>query len=203
MVGSLDKLFERILDQDTEGGTVPLTSLDTEAVVKHLIGDVLLNEQQVDGLDDLVLIDRRTETLVSHRDVGIGVSQILPVLVASFAYKSRLIAIEQPEIHLHPALQAELGDVFINSALGQERNTFLLETHSEHLLLRLLRRIRETAAGESEPGDIPISPDDVAVLYVLPTSSGSLIRHLPITEDGQFEAPWPNGFFAERAREMF
>ena len=95
---------------------------------------------RTEDLQDLVLIDKRTSTLVSHRDVGIGVSQVLPVLVSAYAAKNNLLAIEQPEIHLHPALQAELGDVFLESALGGGGNTFLIETHSEHLLLRIMRR---------------------------------------------------------------
>ena len=54
-----------------------------------------------------------------------GISQLLPVLVNAAGAKERLIAVEQPELHLHPALQAELGDVFIESALGENKNIFL------------------------------------------------------------------------------
>jgi predicted ATPase len=135
--------------------------------------------------------------------VGIGVSQVLPVLVSAFAEHEKIIAIEQPEIHLHPALQAELGDVFIESALAGNNNTFLLETHSEHLILRILRRIRETAEGELEAGATPITPEQVAVLYVQPGKKGSEILHMPVNEEGEFKRPWPQGFFAERARELF
>ncbi|MEO7317540.1 MAG: DUF3696 domain-containing protein, partial [Chthoniobacteraceae bacterium] len=151
----------------------------------------------------LTLIDQQTQTEVSHRDVGIGVSQVLPILVSAVASKNMLIAMEQPELHLHPALQAELGDVFIESALGENKNTFLIETHSEHLILRLLRRIRETAAGELPTGKMPLRPEDIAVLYVKPGAEGSEVIALPVNAEGDFDAPWPDGFFAERAKELF
>ena len=122
-------------------------------------------EQLFSNVPELVLLDKRTKTEVSHRDVGIGVSQVLPVLVMAYASSNRIIAIEQPEIHLHPALQAELGDVFIESALGENKNTFIIETHSEHLILRIMRRMRETAEGELKEGS-KVPPNDVCILYV-------------------------------------
>ena len=160
-------------------------------------------KERAEDLQDLVLIDNRTKTPVSHRDVGIGVSQVLPVLVSAYASENELLAIEQPEIHLHPALQAELGDVFLESALGDSGNTFLIETHSEHLLLRILRRIRETTDGELPQGVPDVHPEHVAVLYVQPGREDTEVLHIPVTADGEFERPWPNGFFAERAEELF
>ncbi len=160
-------------------------------------------EARTEILQDLVLVDRRTGTRVSHRDVGVGVSQVLPVLVSAYASKNKLLAIEQPEIHLHPALQAELGDVFIESALGDGSNTFLIETHSEHLVLRILRRIRETTDGELPAGIPAIRPEHVAVLYVQPWRGGVEVLNIPVTSDGEFESAWPEGFFAERAKELF
>ncbi len=162
----------------------------------------LLRERVSEKYDELALMDLRSNTPVTHRDVGIGVSQVLPVLVHAYADEGKIVAIEQPEIHLHPALQAGLGDVFIESALGERRNTFLLETHSEHLILRILRRVRETTEGKLPAGTMPVRPEDVSVLFVEPTNQGSVVRHLPVTPDGDFGAPWPGGFFAERFQDL-
>ena len=174
---------------------------DEEALSERWIEELIKARSEI--LQDLVLIDKRTNTPVSHRDVGIGVSQVLPVLVSAYASKNKLLAIEQPEIHLHPALQAELGDVFLESALGDSGNTFLIETHSEHLILRILRRIRETTDGELPQGIPDVYPEQVAVLYVQPGREDTEVLHIPVTADGEFERTWPNGFFAERAEELF
>lgn len=101
-------------------------------------------------------------------DVGVGVSQMIPVLVValddqpggSAALPVQLVAIEHPELNLHPRLQAELGDVFLDGALSAatKGRIFFIETHSEHLVLRLLRRIREanrTRPPEAEEADKP------------------------------------------------
>jgi predicted ATP-dependent endonuclease of OLD family len=152
---------------------------------------------------ELVMYDRRSKTLVSHRDVGIGISQVLPVLAYSFAFEEKLFAIEQPEIHLHPALQSELADVFIESALGERRNTFLLETHSEHLLLRVMRRMRETFESTLPEGCRAVRPEDVMVLFVEPDGARSIVREMPLNERGELVKAWPGGFFEEGLREVF
>ena len=142
----------------------------------------------------------------SLRDVGFGISQVLPIVVQSRLSEKKTLLIEQPEIHLHPAHQAELGDMFIRSALGEQRNTILLETHSEHLMLRILRRIRETSENEPLPEGIPaIRPEDVAVLYVQPGEGdeGAQVIEIPVTADGDFARLWPEGFFVERSKELF
>ena len=174
---------------------------DLEAEASRFVQE--LRRRAHETFQELVLMDLVQKTPVSHRDVGIGISQVLPVLVHAYADRGRLVTVEQPEIHLHPALQAELADVFIESALGERKNTFILETHSEHLILRLLRRIRETAAGELPGGKMPLRPEDIAVLYVKPGTEGSEVIALPVNAEGDFDAPWPDGFFAERSKELF
>jgi hypothetical protein len=209
LVARAGELAERLAEIGPEGPeeTIPevedlvTATTDSEALAERWARELV--EARGEALQDLVLIDKRTGTAVSHRDVGIGVSQVLPVLVSAYASDGMLVAIEQPEIHLHPALQAELGDVFLESALREQRNAFLIETHSEHLILRMLRRIRETTDGEL-PGGFPrVRPEDVSVLYVQPGRQGAEVIHIPVTEEGEFERPWPEGFFAERARELF
>lgn len=190
------------VDGDREGptGTYPVIK-DFDREIENFQRN--LRNSQIESIQDLVLVDVNRKTIVSHRDIGIGVSQVLPVLVAAFAADDETVAIEQPEIHLHPALQAELGDVFIKSALNGKKNHFLLETHSEHLILRIMRRMRETADGELPEGMPPVRPDDVTVLYVEPRADGSGVRILELDQEGEFLDPWPGGFFEEGFRERF
>ena len=151
----------------------------------------------------LRLVDTETKTDASLRDVGFGIGQVLPIVAQSRLSEKKTLLIEQPEIHLHPAHQAELGDMFIRSALGEQKNTLLLETHSENLILRILRRIRETNDNELPEGFPPIGPEDVAILYVQPGENGAEVIEIPVTEDGDFASPWPQGFFEEREQDLF
>jgi hypothetical protein len=174
---------------------------DPEAEARRIVEQI--GASNIDRIPELVLVDRRTDTVVSHRDVGIGISQVLPVLVSCYGLRGQIVAIEQPEIHLHPALQAELGDVFLQSALGGQGNLFILESHSEHLMLRVLRRIRETTEKELPKGRMLVNPSDIAVLYIEPAPEGAQVLEIPVTENGDFARPWPRGFFAERVKELF
>ena len=165
----------------------------------------LQNENKTpSNIFSLVLVDRQGVE-ANVRDVGFGISQVLPIVVQSRLSEKQMLLIEQPEIHLHPAHQAELGDLFIRSALGEQRNTFLLETHSEHLILRILRRIRETTE-KGKPSDPDVPPtrlEDVSVLYVQPSKNGARVIEIPVTEDGDFARNWPGGFFSERVEDLF
>lgn len=210
-IDDLEKHYSKIVDKIEGEFTEKQLELEYEGdLFGEMFGDIYsipsnlkTIEENLAEVRELVLMDKRTQTMVSHRDVGVGISQVLPVLVSAYSSKESLVAIEQPEIHLHPALQAELGDVFIESALGEPKNTFIIETHSEHLILRILRRIRETAEGELQQGRLPVKPQDVQVIYAKPTDKGAILHSIPISEDGEFLEKWPDGFFPERAKELF
>ena len=110
--------------------------------------------------------------------------------------------IQQPELHLHPALQAALGDVFIEASGG--RNQLVIETHSEHLLLRLLKRVRQTHHKVGIAPELRLKPEDLCVIYFDPQADGTTdVRRLRVTPEGDFMDRWPNGFFEERGKELF
>jgi len=137
----------------------------------------------------------------TFEDVGTGISCVIPVLVAVHSGSG---FIQQPELHLHPALQSALGDVFIEAVHRGSARHFI-ETHSEYILLRCLRRIRETSAGK-HPDESPLSlrPEDLSVLYFEPQPEGfTKVKKIRVSTQGDFVDRWPRGFFEERGKELF
>ena len=138
----------------------------------------------------------------------IPLSPLVPVIVASLRKQDGVLGIEQPELHVHPAIQVGMGDLFIKAANGDHDRlssgmTLIIETHSEHIMLRLLRRVREQTEGEVPPGMLGLTPDDLSVIYVEASVEGVRFRPLRVSSDGDFVDRWPHGFFAERAEELF
>ncbi|WP_420552397.1 AAA family ATPase [Tenacibaculum aiptasiae] len=123
-------------------------------------------------------------------DVGFGISQIIPIIAQSYiARKNSITLIEQPEIHLHPKMQADLADLFIQtSQFNNNRKHFVIETHSEYLLKRLRRRI-------SEGG---ISANDVGIYFINGKNEErnfATIDEIEISDSGSFQ--WPKDFYAD------
>jgi predicted ATPase len=125
-------------------------------------------------------------------DVGFGISQILPVIVLCYYVPTgSTIILEQPEIHLHPSVQAGLADVFID-AIKVRKIQIILESHSEHLLLRLQRRIAEEAEG--------FNADDIALYFCDYKEDESLVVPLKLDPLGNIHN-WPKDFFGDELGE--
>jgi hypothetical protein len=148
------------------------------------------------GMVSVVLRSRDDDTLaVNLVDTGTGVAQALPIFVQRALDRTRpptspvLEIVEQPELHLHPYAHAALADLYLSAA----QNTgvrFLIETHSETLLLRLRVRIAERRA----------DPDDVAIYFVESSAAASDVRRINIDSAGNLDY-WPEGVFSEDYRE--
>lgn len=149
------------------------------------------------------LRDERNGIDVNPMDIGVGVSQTLPVVVGAVEPNCSIFAVEQPELHIHPRVQVNLADVFLIELLGYDKRqrTALIETHSEHLVLRIMRRMRETHEGTLPPGIPPVRPEDVAVLYVEIVDGTTYIREMPLNARGELVKAWPGGFFEEALEE--
>lgn len=138
-----------------------------------------------------------SKSWVDLPDVGFGVSQVLPVLVQCFyAPANSIIIMEQPEIHLHPAAQSVLADVFIDvinsRENGEDRNIQLIvETHSEHFLRRLQRRIAE---------DI-IKKEKVSAYFAKIDRSPAKLDPLEIDIFGNIQN-WPENFFGDEMQDI-
>jgi len=157
--------------------------LSIQNIGNHLTGPVVAVE----------LEDQRSGAKITPLDVGFGIGQVLPIILEALIDKNKVICVEQPEIHLHPRLQAHLADLFISSVNTKDKNNqWIIETHSEALLLRLQKRIR---SGK-------ISKELVSILYVDVGKGGAVVTDIPLDENGDFMVHWPNGFFEERLDEI-
>ena len=127
----------------------------------------------------------------SLTDVGFGVSQILPALVLLYYVPERsTVILEQPEIHLHPAVQSGLADVILNVARAR-RVQILVESHSEHLMRRLQRRVAEER----------VSSDDVKLYFVSSQRGQAQVSDLQLNEYGEIRN-WPEKFFGDEMGEI-
>jgi predicted ATPase len=125
-----------------------------------------------------------TDVDVLATDVGFGFSQILPLVVQSYlAPENSIIILEQPEIHLHPAVQADLADLLLEVA-KERKIQFIVESHSEHFLRRLQQRIAEAE----------MTAQDVSIYFCEASPDGSRATRLLVDEYGQI-TNWPKDFF--------
>ncbi|MBI1956742.1 MAG: DUF3696 domain-containing protein [Acidobacteria bacterium] len=170
---------------------------------KKLSNEIVLWLKSADLANDLkvrVLSDRHFEMLIQNpwtqefenlADVGYGISQVLPVIAGGYNMDAgSTFIVEEPEIHLHPRAQASLGDFF--AGLYERRVQCILETHSEHLIVRLQKHV---ASGR-------IKAKDLIVHYVHAPGESKEVVTLTIKDDGLFAEKWPRGFFEDRLEEV-
>jgi predicted ATPase len=141
----------------------------------------------------VVLRDIRRNIEVQLQDVGAGISQLIPVIVGALEAKISTLLVEQPELHIHPKLQVELAELFVKTSIDLGKH-FILETHSEHLILRFLKKIKNKE----------MNARDVIVYYIDTVNDETKVKKIRIDDDGKFLDRWPKGgFFPERSRELF
>jgi len=161
-----------------------------------------VDDREYDISVQLSLHSEKFDQEVYPNDVGVGVSQFIPVLIAIL--KEPKLFIEQPELHLHPALQLVISDLIISRINKFRAGDFVItETHSEHIVLRLLRRIREYSEDKIKNKELRISSNEVSVYYVMATNKGTVFKKIRVSDDGDFIDRWPSGFFNERDEELF
>lgn len=163
--------------------------------LKEIAGYELSEDNGNDKVKSINLNDEKTHIQkINLLDLGSGIAQVLPIITQAFKSENNTILVEEPEIHLHPKAQATLGEMFAVAA-KERNNTFVIETHSENLLLRLERLIR---LGK-------LSKDDVSVIYVDKDINGSKCIPLKLDDDGDIVNinDVPDGFFEEGFNELF
>ncbi len=143
---------------------------------------------------EIVLVNPHNSSIeVNIADVGQGISQVLPLIVRCFdpKYHNSITIIEQPELHLHPAAHGDLAELFAITAIRESSN-FIIETHSENIILRLRRMVTENR----------IKPDDVIIYWTDDDEDeGSSIQPITIDDDGSL-SQWPEGVFSEDYLEV-
>jgi hypothetical protein len=164
-----------------------------EWVSRFEFGIGLRAQELAEGVFSLLLQRQKNLVPINLADTGFGLSQVLPLIVQGFyAAKGSVIVAEQPEIHLNPRLQGVMAELFV--VMAQRGLGVLIETHSEHLLLRLRRLVAEEK----------IKHSDVAIYFCERDFGGVRIREIPIQSDGGVaSADWPVGFFEDALADSF
>lgn len=210
-----DKVSEWLSDGDRLDAGCYLTIqrnrlLDEECVLYRLLAsgrafddaDELAQQFRALPVEQRLIVKSELGDMLPQ-DVGVGISQLLPIAVALLSSNNRPIALEQPELHVHPRLQAKIADVLIEASRAPNDKQLFVETHSEHLILRLLRRIRETTEKDLPEWHPGLTCAQLAVIYLAGGQEQTTAVSLRVTNDGDFLDRWPNGFFEERAEELF
>ncbi len=158
-----------------------------------------------DEVAKLYFFDTYLKKELNLSDVGTGISQILPIYIAAICNKDCIILSEQPELHMHPSAQLPLMDLAIDYS-QKNKNQFLFETHSEHLLLRMQKRIREYYATHKKDNETYEEfLERFRVNYFQKSKNNTTtISEILMTKTGELiQESIPQGFFEESLDELF
>lgn len=133
----------------------------------------------------LVVKNKFTGHICNIVDVGVGTSQLLPIIIESvISLNKSVLLIEEPETHIHPNAQAKLAELFVNCVKKYDKQ-FFIETHSMYLVRQL-----QILVAKNE-----LSPSNLGIYYFEQDENGSHIKNMTLSENGQFEEEFPKGFF--------
>lgn len=183
--------------------SVPLNALTNEFQIKeYLEKDSMLGDKGVEFLGRAFLRDQAGRSL-DFSKVGTGYSQMIPILVSLTS--DYTVLYKQPEVHLHPKFQSKIADCFIEVVNNRKStNSFrIVETHSEHFVLRLLRRVRESFRDELLHSSLTLKSNDFSLIYFKPVDDSTEIYQIRVSEAGDFIDDWPDGFFDERDEDIW
>ena len=144
-------------------------------------------------------VNKLYRTIITNNDglavdlcqMGFGLSQILPIIVQGLLLnRGETLIVEDPDVHMHPLVQALLVDFFID--LVEHGRRVIVETHSDHLVTRLRRRLAENM----------ISKDIVNLSFVVNEGRGSEYRFINMKQDGSFVDRLPKGFLDSQENDF-
>jgi predicted ATPase len=152
--------------------------------------------------EETFVVDNLTNARVSFSNVGAGLGQLLPILEGLFSFpRGKTLLIEQPELHLHPKAQADLATLFVDAVEEGNVEQVILETHSEAMLLRIQRLVRE---GRLKSTDVAIVvTQEAPISENEPNASrGNMIYNIELAADGDLKEPMLLSFAGVRLDEF-
>jgi len=223
IAANMQEDFGGILDDDLESGDdIPgggdfydeepsdRSSMENSKGGQRSFQDIVQDELDKDVTqsqrNEIRILDNLTGLRMLPNELGFGIGQVIPI-VAAACLPGRTVIVEQPETHLHPKQQADLGEILASSMAlqegGGEGSTFIIETHSIHILERLGKIIRETSKGRDFKG-LRLKSEEVGVYYVDAEESSSVkLRRMELRDDGKLKRKWPGEFFNEDMNDLF
>ncbi len=170
-----------------------IKKINLEQAVQRYLDFLGIENFEVNPQREIISMHMKSKSApisINIADSGFGTSQIFPIILEGLRMEmGDTLILEQPEIHLHPKMQMQMADFFV--ALAKSKKRVLVETHSDHIIYRLVRRIIEDK----------IDPDLIKIYFIKPTEDGSTYEEIKIDEIKGI-IKWPKDFFDQGASEQ-